>query len=157
MIRRATIEDAIIVSAWAQELHSLSEYASIPFNRGHLCINIINALASQYSALFVACDDETGEACGYIWANVTQHVFNNNAFMVQEQAFYVRPDHRTKGYGRGLIQACLDWSKSIGACGFLSCALRGDSDVARLEQLYLDMGFSPFESVYWYDHVGRHP
>jgi ribosomal protein S18 acetylase RimI-like enzyme len=94
---------------------------------------------SSHSCLFVA--EARGEAgiVGFLSGELREGspAFNQKTWAAVEDV-YVLPEHRSRGMGRTLFEACSDWAKKKGAAGISLQVAAGN---ARARKFYEALGF----------------
>jgi len=93
--------------------------------------------SSSLSCLFVA--EIGGEVVGFLSGELREgsSAFAEKTWAAVEDVFVV-PEHRSRGVGRTLFEACGDWAKRKGAQGISLQVAAGN---ARARKFYDDLGF----------------
>jgi ribosomal protein S18 acetylase RimI-like enzyme len=77
------------------------------------------------------------EPAGLAWVRLNDEAGENAAHVYQ---MWVAPNHRRRGVGRALLDAAVDWARSVGASALVLHVTSGNSEAARL---YEAAGFAP--------------
>jgi ribosomal protein S18 acetylase RimI-like enzyme len=118
LVRRATVEDAVAVTAlhgYLQRMHTETHPDVFTvFDPEVTCPHFEGILASDEALIWVA--EIEGEAVGYAWANLVHRgatALAHEQRALHVQALAVAPRARGAGVGRALMQAAEDYARSL--------------------------------------------
>lgn len=102
-------EDAVLT---AMEEHAAEARPGMDFRADKAVQQIRNSLTTGDPTIFVA--EREGYLLGYLGARIYDYAFTSGFFVAQE-VFYVRSEHRGSRAAVVLIEAYLEWGKSMNA------------------------------------------
>lgn len=142
VVRPGRRDDAAAAAAlWMRsaEEHTVYDpvYATSPDAEKIMRRFLADLSSSSHSCLFVA--EESGEVVGFLSGEIREGspAFSPKTWAAVED-IYVTHEHRSRGLGRALVEACAEWARDKGANGVSLQVAAGNE---RARKFYETLGF----------------
>lgn len=146
VIREATLDDLDAYIVLSKEFHNASPMRSISeFQPKEFKEFLVNSISSPNIAIILA--ELGGKIVGITGALIYPLYFSPSTLVSQELWWWLTPDARGSGAGKGMYDYIEKWSKNNGSSAVFMIALEDDR-VDKMTKLYKRYGYTGLERTF---------
>lgn len=146
MIRFATPEDAPKVAEMCAKFYGMALSDMLGEYDQQAAQNLVMATSLSGDACTIVAEVD-GNMVGALCALSYQHPIKPSVRVAQELFWYVEPEHRKSGVGKGMLTAAEQWAEGLGCRGMIMVTIHG-IDHERNGAFYERSGYRTLEHSY---------